>query len=92
MKQGEPGDTAYVVIKGEFEIQKQSGPSVIKIDMRKPGEIIGEMALLSNAPRSATVVAVTTAKRLRISQKYSTICSLPVRRRRWQSCTGSWRA
>ena len=68
MKQGEPGDSAYVVIDGGFEIQKQSGPSVIKIDVRKPGEIIGEMALLSNAPRSATVIAVCDSETLCISQ------------------------
>jgi signal transduction histidine kinase len=68
MKQGEPGDSAYVVIEGGFEIQKQSGPSVIKIDVRQPGEIIGEMALLSNAPRSATVVAVCDSQTLQISQ------------------------
>jgi signal transduction histidine kinase len=69
MKQGEPGNSAYVVIEGGFEIQKQSGPSVIKIDVRKPGEIIGEMALLSNAPRSATVVAVCDSETLCISQE-----------------------
>jgi signal transduction histidine kinase len=69
MKQGDPGDSAYVVLKGGLEIQKQSGPSVIKIDVRNPGEIIGEMALLSNSPRSATVVAVTDSEALRISQE-----------------------
>jgi signal transduction histidine kinase len=69
MKQGEPGDTAYVVLTGGFEIRKQSGPSVIKIDVRNPGEIIGEMALLSNAPRSATVVAVVDSETLCISQE-----------------------
>lgn len=68
MKQGDPGDSAFVVIDGGFEIQKQSGPSVIKIDVRKSGEIIGEMALLSNAPRSATVVAVCDSETLQISQ------------------------
>jgi len=69
MKQGDEGNAAYVVLKGGFEIQKQSGPSVIKIDVRKPGEIIGEMALLSNAPRSATVVAVSDSETLCISQE-----------------------
>jgi signal transduction histidine kinase len=69
MKQGDPGDSAYVVLKGGFEIQKQSGPSLIKIDVRNPGEIIGEMALLSNSPRSATVVAVADSEALRISQE-----------------------
>lgn len=68
IKQGDPGDSAYVVLKGGFEIQKQAGPSLIKIDVRNPGEIIGEMALLSNSPRSATVVATVDSEALSISQ------------------------
>jgi len=69
MKQGGPGDTAYIVVKGGFEIQKQSGQSLIKIDVRNEGEIIGEMALLSNAPRSATVTAATDSETLCISKE-----------------------
>ena len=68
MKQGEPGDTAYVVIKGGFEIQKQSGQSLIKIDVRNPGDVLGEMALLSQAPRSATVISIADSEALCISQ------------------------
>src|SRR5512145_1456526 len=67
MRQGEMGDAAYVVIKGEFEVQKQSGQSVIKIDVRNPGDVVGEMALLSRATRTATVIAKTDGEALRIS-------------------------
>ncbi|HEY6010861.1 MAG TPA: cyclic nucleotide-binding domain-containing protein, partial [Nitrospirota bacterium] len=28
IKQGEPGDAAYVVISGDFEVQKQAGQSL----------------------------------------------------------------
>lgn len=69
MKQGEPGDSAFVVVQGEFAITKQSGQSVIKIDVRNAGDVLGEMALLSQAPRSATVTAVTDCETLCISQK-----------------------
>jgi signal transduction histidine kinase len=69
MRQGEPGDAAYVVLSGEFEIRKQSGPSLIKIDVRNPGEIIGEMALISRAPRSATVNSIGESQTLRIPQE-----------------------
>jgi signal transduction histidine kinase len=69
MQQGDLGDSAHIVLNGGFEIQKQSGQSIIKIDVRRPGEIIGEMALLSNAPRSATVVAVCDSETLCISQE-----------------------
>ena len=68
MKQGDPGDTAFIVVNGELEITKQSGQSLIKIDVRSSGEIIGEMALLSHSPRSATVTAVTDCETLCISK------------------------
>jgi signal transduction histidine kinase len=69
IKQGETGESAYVVIKGEFEVQKQSGQSLIKIDVRNPGDVVGEMALLSSSPRNATIIAKTDAETLRIPQE-----------------------
>src|SRR5215216_1496135 len=69
IKQGELGDSAYVVISGDFEVQKQTGQSLIKIDVRNPGDVVGEMALLSRAPRSATVIAKTDGEVLRIPQE-----------------------
>ena len=69
IKQGDLGDSAYVIMTGEFEIQKQSGQSLIKIDVRNPGDVVGEMALLSRAPRSATVISKTDSETLRIPQE-----------------------
>ncbi|MBI5508154.1 MAG: Stp1/IreP family PP2C-type Ser/Thr phosphatase [Deltaproteobacteria bacterium] len=53
--EGEPGDELYVVLAGEVEIIK--GDAVIV--SLKAGAHIGEMALIDNAPRSATVRAKT---------------------------------
>ena len=69
IRQGELGDAAYVVLKGEFEVQKQTGQSLIKIDVRNPGDVVGEMALLSRAPRNATLIAKTDGEVLRIPQE-----------------------
>ena len=69
IRQGDPGDAAYVLIVGDFEVQKQSGQSLIKIDVRNPGDMVGEMALLSRAPRSASVIAKTDGEVLRIPQE-----------------------
>ena len=69
IKQGEAGDAAYVILNGEFEIHKQAGQSLIKIDVRNPGDVVGEMALLSQAPRSATVISKTDSETLRIPQE-----------------------
>jgi signal transduction histidine kinase len=66
IRQGEPGDSAYVLMEGHFEVQKQTGQSLIKIDVRNPGDVVGEMALLSRAPRNATIIAKTDGETLRI--------------------------
>src|SRR5215208_2784894 len=69
IRQGEPGDSAYVLMKGYFEVQKQSGQSLIKIDVRNPGDVVGEMALLSRAPRNASIIAKTNGEALRVPQE-----------------------
>ncbi len=69
MEEGAPGDAAYVVVDGEFEVVKKSDAQSIVIAVRDPGEIIGEMALLDNAPRSATVRAVRDGHVLKIRGK-----------------------
>ena len=69
IKQGDPGDSAFVILTGEFEVQKQTGQSLIKIDVRNPGDVVGEMALLSRAPRNATVISKTDSETLCIPQE-----------------------
>src|SRR5512141_787884 len=68
-KQGDPGDCAYVLTKGEFEIRIRSGPSLIKIDVRNPGDVVGEMAPLSRTPRTASVISKTDTEALCIPQE-----------------------
>lgn len=55
--EGDPGDTAYVILWGEIEIVKRSGRRDVRLAVRRPGEVIGEMALLQGTPRSATARA-----------------------------------
>jgi len=64
---GEPSDSAYVILDGEVDIlaQTESGEEVAVLT-RGRDELIGEMAVLSNAPRSATLKARGEVKTLRI--------------------------
>ncbi len=55
--QGSPGDRAYFIQEGQLEILNSSGGREVLIAVRNPGELIGEMALLEAAPRSAAVRA-----------------------------------
>jgi CRP/FNR family transcriptional regulator, cyclic AMP receptor protein len=54
MAQGDPGDAVYVVLDGEFEITKRSNDQEFVLAVRGAGEVLGEMALLENAPRTAS--------------------------------------
>jgi CRP-like cAMP-binding protein len=74
--EGEPGDELYVILAGEVEIIK--GDQVIVA--LKAGAHIGEMALIDNAPRSASVRAKTDVNLLvmRREEFFSIIRSEPV--------------
>lgn len=64
--EGEPGDSAYVITEGEFEILKQSGDREVLVAVRSPPDVIGEMALLEESPRMATARARTPARVLTV--------------------------
>ena len=68
IQQGDLGDAAYVLMSGEFQVEKKTGQSLVKIAVRNAGDVVGEMALLARAPRSATVTALTVGEVLRIPQ------------------------
>ena len=52
MRRGQAGDCMYFIIDGEVEIQLQTQEAYLG-----PGQFFGEVALLTGAPRNATVVA-----------------------------------
>jgi CRP-like cAMP-binding protein len=68
IQEGELGDAVYVLLDGELQVTKFAGGHDVKLDVRRPGEVIGEMSLLDNAPRAATVRTLTHARLLVISK------------------------
>jgi len=59
IEQGDRGDNLYVVEKGSFDIFVKTGDKTRKVAVRGPGTCFGELALMYNAPRAATVTATT---------------------------------
>ncbi len=56
--QGEPGDEAYVLARGEAEVSRRGeNGEVVALARLGSGSLFGEMALLSQTPRAAQVVA-----------------------------------
>lgn len=66
--QGDPGDHAYVIIRGDAEVvlESASGPRTVATLGRN--ELFGEMALLAKMPRTTTIRARTPLVLLSISQ------------------------
>lgn len=68
--QGSPGDKAYIIKEGELEILRESDGRKVLLAVRKAGEVIGEMSLLHEAPRMATVRARTDTLLFALSQEH----------------------
>ena len=54
----EPGESFYLIQKGTVQLVKCVNGQNKNLDILKPGEFFGEMAILDNSPRSATCLAV----------------------------------
>jgi len=65
----EPGDAFYLIQSGKVKIVKVIGEVEKTIDILNPGEFFGEMALLEQAPRTATALALTDVKLLEFNQQ-----------------------
>lgn len=69
MRRGEAGNSLFVINEGWFKIvtEDTQGGELI-INKTAPGETLGEMALLDEAPRSATAIALTPARVLELKK------------------------
>lgn len=57
-RENEPGGMAYVIERGRVEVTKMLGEQTIHLVYLETGEPFGEMSMLDDQPRSATVTAV----------------------------------
>jgi CRP/FNR family transcriptional regulator, cyclic AMP receptor protein len=65
-KAGDPGETMYIINEGEVEILDGSGTI---LETAGPGSIVGELALIDDEPRSATVVAKTDCRLVAVDRR-----------------------
>jgi HEAT repeat protein len=64
-REGDPGDMLYLLLQGRVAVVKSHGtPEAIQLASMEAIDYFGEMAILDNEPRSATVVAQTPARLL----------------------------
>ncbi len=59
-RENDPADSAYVIERGRVEVSRNIGGKKIHLAYIGPGEPFGEMGMIDEKPRSATVAAVET--------------------------------
>ena len=71
--QGDEGDKAYMIISGRLTVLVDN----VRVGSMSDGEVFGELALLLNQKRSATIVSVTATELIEIDNlKYDELVKI----------------
>lgn len=57
IQEGQPGDSFFILAEGHVAVSRNANGKTINLARLHPGAVFGEMALISRAPRTATVTA-----------------------------------
>jgi len=68
MTQGEPSLSVHFILEGQVRVERQrrSDAQPVQLAMLGSGEIVGEMGVMVDLPRSATVIAAAPTRTLEI--------------------------
>ena len=66
--EGEDADGAYLVVEGRVEVRRRTPRGGVDIAVLTDGDVLGEMALLSDGKRSADAVAIAPTRLLLITR------------------------
>jgi CRP-like cAMP-binding protein len=64
-REGEPGREFFVLLEGSADVHRKGK----KVNVLNPGDFFGEIALVSDRPRSATVTATTPVRVLVVTAR-----------------------
>ena len=67
-RQGEPGDAAYIILAGEADVVVGTPNGPLSVAKLGRNAVVGEIAILCDVPRTATVKAETEVVTLRITK------------------------
>jgi uncharacterized protein YhbP (UPF0306 family) len=68
VRQGAPADKFFIIVEGEVEVLREEGGAARAVARLGPGQFFGEMAILRDTPRAATVRATTATTLLALGR------------------------
>jgi CRP-like cAMP-binding protein len=57
VRQGDPGDAMHIIVDGDVSVVVDDERGAKTVARRSSGDVVGEMALITNEPRIATLIA-----------------------------------
>jgi signal transduction histidine kinase len=69
IKEGDWGDSLLVILSGEVEVVRDTGDTETMLAHFGAGSFVGEMSLIDNAPRTASVRSLTKSEVLEITKE-----------------------
>lgn len=67
--QGDSGDAAYIIIGGTASVLIGTGNGMVEVAQLSKGDVVGEIAILCDVPRTATVQAKESLITLKINKE-----------------------
>lgn len=58
VREGEPGSALYIILSGRVRVERREAAGSQVVAELKPGDFFGELALIEEEPRTATVTAI----------------------------------
>ena len=78
-KQGDSGDALYVIVEGEADVLVDTPGGQITVATMGKNDFVGDIAVLCDVPRTATVTATSQLTTLRITKDlfFQLVCQFP---------------
>jgi CRP-like cAMP-binding protein len=78
-KQGDDGDALYVIMEGEADILVDTPNGQITVATMAKNDFVGDIAVLCDVPRTATVTATTKLTTMRVTKDlfFQLVCQFP---------------
>jgi CRP-like cAMP-binding protein len=69
IEEGRKGIGLFVVLRGEAEVKKREGNTLVPLALLREGDVFGEISLIKDIPTTATVIAAKDGEFLFLSRK-----------------------
>ena len=79
VRQGDPGDAAYVIIAGTADVVVKTPSGPLTVASMECNDIVGDIAILIDVPRTATVTATSELVTLKLTKElfYQLVTDFP---------------